>query len=134
MFTVIVRVKFLAIEEHTKRFDELCLDVREAADVASDYWLRDGSDGQLNLLEARIIGYQWRINLLLNHLSESTWYLRDRCEHELDMFIDGLTGGDFQVSNRNADHDRAITTQMAAAKFITMMRTQRRRILNWQVQ
>ena len=131
--TVVVRVRVLAIEEHSQRFDELCSNILDAADLSTDYWLKSGESPDLALFEARLFGYQWRINLILSQLSEVTWYLRNTCETEYDTFSDNLTGGDFQVKGRNADLERAIAVQQTSAQLVHNLRSQRRRILTWQV-
>lgn len=128
-FALYVRYQFVRIDEVSSRFDDLCDTVQRAADAAAEYWCMNGVDDRAVILEARMRGYQVRIDLLIGLLQEENWALRDLCEREQDAFYDTLTGGNFEVRNRLAEPPRAVDAQTAAAIFIVQLRSQRRTLL-----
>jgi hypothetical protein len=111
-----------------------CEDIAAAADLATEYWLKDLSktagEGEQDVLktEFRIIGYQQR-------LSEMTAILEEEAQ-QIDLlslrplfadFFDALSGGNFQVPERRHDHRRARSVQDIGARLIVRLRSALRR-------
>ncbi len=78
-------------------------------------------------MEARIHGFQVRINLMFDILEENKrrWDIRPALELKLDEFFDCQTGGDFEVVERETDPDRAKDVQVTAAELVCHLRKAR---------
>ena len=125
--SLLAKAIFSRIQETDARYDELCKLVAEAANLASEYWLRAGNDLEVKRLEAVIHGLQLRINLMVTLVEHRHWTIRELGSRELDDFFDALTGGDFEVDNRDADLERAREVQLSASELIVYLRDHLRR-------
>jgi len=111
-------------EELSDRCDDLCRTASNAADLASDYWLSEASEGNGDkLIEARLRGYQSRImghwvNLEDRFLEKDATPIR-RANVRL---FDALTGGEFGSSGRKVDLFRAAEAQDATAELEVLLR------------
>lgn len=113
-------------------------DLREAADLATDYWLRElpayeSPQVETQVVEARIIGYQVRLSQTLSVLEEDLLridllQLRPRFAD----FFDALSGGEFGVPGRPIDVERARAVQHSGALLaVDLRRALRRRSETW---
>ena len=106
------------------RVDNFCEAVDAAADVASEYWLESRVDADaalsrsLDLKEAKIIGLQTRLDGLYASLEFDNPILEQR----LSELRDALTGGNFNVANRDADGERVRLVQTHASDLIVECR------------
>ena len=102
--------------------EHLCGEINSAADLATRYWLiiPDATNlGEINALEAQIVGRQLRIQALFLAFRQQ--------DHRLDLlvimremgadFYDALSGGNFQVRSRAQDLVRARLVQSRAAEM-----------------
>ena len=103
--------------------DELCHVIGDASDLASDYWLRDGSADQIKLIEARLLGFQTRL-VGLKVLVEGQFDETDlnQVESALADLFDSCTGGGFQVTGRSVDADRCRQAQIDASVAMVAIR------------
>jgi hypothetical protein len=125
-----LRVFLLRVDEMSARFDETCKDIRDAADLASEYWLFDAADlHKISLMEARLMGHQERVLGMIGILTDAAWFIQDQVEPEMSEFIDASTGGGFHVHGRPADPDRCQSVQIAAARLLVKLRSCRRNLL-----
>lgn len=108
------------------KLDRLCAMVELQANAATEYWLvrhTAAVENDLKQAEAKIMGMQALIDgyyemvrerLLLPH--------QENIERLLGDFVDAVSGGQFGVSHRGPDFDRAAIVQSTAADLIVMVR------------
>jgi hypothetical protein len=105
-----------------ERIRELIREILSAADLATEYWLVDGTAGasqdKIALLEARIIGLVERLEAALD-LARPLMRNVDTLGMDIPWarLLDSLTGGDFSVQGRARDTDKAVEVQVAAANL-----------------
>ena len=103
--------------------DNLCKEINETSNLATDYWLLETIDdlssfNKAQQFEPQIVGRQMRIQQLIVALS-----LQDRRLHlthvhaSLAEFYDALSGGQFRVRQRDSDFGRAQLAQSQAAQL-----------------
>ena len=115
------------MNDTSARYDELCSAISGAADISSAYWLMDANAHDVRLDEAKILGLQTKINLMFILLEKEDWAIKKLGNEELDSFLDTITGGTFQVADRNPDPERCIEAQTSAATLIAFLRKNRKR-------
>jgi hypothetical protein len=110
-------------DEHRALCDELCKVMGDAADHASAYWLTAADGAEIELKEARLMGYQSRL-AGLKVLVEKQFSQEDaeQVADALSDLFDALTGGDFQVSGRNVDAQRCHQAQVMASVAMVSVR------------
>jgi hypothetical protein len=112
--------------ELTDRINDLYKDLEKVSDKATEYWLMEGTDEGIPLLEAQIIGLQHRILNMVEQLTETWWTILPSMQDDLDILTDALTGGNFQVKDRNPEFERALSCQIAASTIMNQLRKIRR--------
>ena len=100
--------------------DRVCEEINEAADLATEYWLIDEpTSGDVNSLEARLVGRQLRLQQLITALESHTLQFPTPTTVGpllVDLY-DAMTGGEFRVQRRAQDLDRAQLVQAKAAEL-----------------
>lgn len=110
------------IDHISSAVHRVTLVVREGAELATRYWLLDGTQlGErttIEQLEYELVGLQSRLQQILVALSfqDSALDLNGVYSVVAD-FYDRLTGGDFQVRGRRPDPSRASDVQERAAEL-----------------
>ncbi len=124
------------------RVEGFCKAVEEAADQASDYWLKEkkskklrgtGEDDRqkIRVSELKLIGLQVKIDGLFASVEERILNSdRDKIYQLLNGFSEALTGGDFGVVTRDEDESRARLCQTYASEIVVLARTSSDRALN----
>jgi hypothetical protein len=107
------------VDRLASSIDLLCSEINAAADLATDYWLKQAPLGDrlaLGALEALLLGRQNRLQEIRIALGENdvALILETVDMHLVDLF-DAMTGGNFQVDGRPIDADRARLVQARAA-------------------
>ena len=125
------------------RVEGFCKAVEEAADQASDYWLKSKKAKKLKdndaeerrkirVAEVKLIGLQIKIDGLFvsieNRLLNKD---QERIQSLLNDLTEALTGGDFEVMVRSRDEDRARLCQSCASEIVVLARTSSDRALNF---
>ena len=119
---VFVLVTTIRVQESVRRFDDLCDNIRVAADLGVKYWFSDSGDGEEST-KVRIIGHQQLISLTLNSLASRFGKSRRQdWARELEPFFDALTGGTFGELGHTSDPSRAQQVQTEMAQLITIVR------------
>jgi hypothetical protein len=116
-----------ARQDVINRYEDLCKAVLDASNLATDYWLTDGKHISVPSMEARLIGFQHQVLLLVHMLEQEHWTLIPHCGAAMDEWLDALTGGEFQVAKRPTDVGRAQLVQSCAAVLVSEVRSLRRR-------
>ena len=110
-----------------RRVDDVCSEVRQVADLASEYWVKPPFEHQ-RVSESRITARFNQIERTRNTLSKNVTALRDAdVVRRSQAFFRIMTSGDFGVHNRTADVERASAVQHAATAYISAIRTARMR-------
>ena len=125
---VIIRIWFVHVDENSKRFDDFCEVIDEAKSIGCEYWCKGGSDPEIRNLETKIHSAADKVELYLMLLETRHWAIRDLCEKEILAFYDALTGGQFEVVGRPADHEKARDCSHAAYELVISVRKHRRNL------
>lgn len=105
--------------------------VRDSADLATGYWLKPGDADDLQLLEARLVGAQTYLShfrlIATSHFStpDRLWFLG-----ALTDLFDQMTEGQFKVTGRAADHQRAEECQRLANEIAIHALSSHRRAMS----
>jgi hypothetical protein len=95
-----------------------------AADLASSYWLKPGSDPDAILEGVRLLGLQQRLSRLrLSTFSSFHDVDRSGLDEDLVDFFDACSGGRHGDKNRPIDTNRAREAQAVAARIDAHIRT-----------
>jgi hypothetical protein len=117
-------------EHLDKRVDDLCEEIRQTAELGSEYWLVS-EDAARPIAATRI---QTRVTLLegLRHLAgrDAPELLDTEVSVQAGRYLRTLTGGDFGVHNRVPDIERAREIQRAASAYIREVRRARLGAIN----
>ena len=110
------------LNAHRKSLEDQCQEyeraVREAADLASEYWLCPADNPGLRLMEARLVGFQHRLTLMSQIAFEPFSSLqKELLKTELADFFDACTGGEFGTTDRAVDTGRCAEAQAVAAQI-----------------
>ena len=115
------------ISDTSDRYDEICQAIMDGANLSTKYWLTDRADSENQITEAKIHGFQMKINLMFNLFEKEDWAIKKLGEQELDVFLDTLTGGEFESKSRLIDPGRAVDSQLRAAELVIFLRDQRQK-------
>lgn len=113
------------------RLDEVSQELKDAADLAADYWRKQPGDPGIPLLESKVLAAITRIDGLRSAIEEYVSRpARDEITQAASAFLREATGGDFGVHNRAADVERARGVVLFAAIFTVAVRRSRMRDLS----
>ncbi len=114
----------IRVQDFVRRVDELCDNIRDAAELGVDYWLSNSVKPEETVaMEARIVGRQQfvvhALDSLGSHFRETR---RSEWNDSLAPFVDALTGGEFGESDREWRPERAKLVQAEMAQVIATIR------------
>lgn len=109
------------IDRISASVDHFCDEVNSVADLSTQYWLLDASQGdqlEATRIEPQLVGRQMRLQSLILALHDLDKKLPlTGTEILLLDFYDALTGGDFQVLGRSPSSGDAQRAQALAAQI-----------------
>lgn len=138
LFAFLFGIARMRIETHQRLCDELCKDIRKAADLATEYWLlavssdaprRSDKDAverfqRSIILEAQIVGQTDGILGQFEGLSkELPLDQREALQQALSRFLDQASGGEFTSRSGSPDLERAKQVQSGASEIVTLFRS-----------
>lgn len=126
------------LEMYSKRCEEFCKEVINAADISSEYWLSkmssenifEGNDAkaiekyeQVLLIEAKIEGFQARILQGLSSVrSEMPQDIMKTIDENFEHYLESLTGGKFKARDGNREMLAATVVQFYASEVVSGIR------------
>ena len=128
---VLVLVTTIRVQEVIRRFDELCQNIRGAADLGVQYWVSNAENDKVSN-KALIIGHQHLISLSLQSLAGRFDKSRQKdWVGSLEPFIDALTGGNFGERKLELDPNQAQLVQTEMASLIEKVRDYQKSTLRY---
>ncbi|MGI9504690.1 MAG: hypothetical protein ACR2RE_16735 [Geminicoccaceae bacterium] len=114
--------------EHASRVDEACKLVDNIAEKSRKYW-SEKSGQQLKELKIEIISLDYRLGSVFDLLKKIDVSYSDIADKWHNKFSGIVTGGDFQVANRDVDLRRLRQADTEATCLVVRVRHVRRAIL-----
>ncbi len=100
IFTNYWRTRYtVKAQDFSKRIEEIIKKIDSLENTSCEYW--HAFDENNRILEAKIIGKQEQVSMLISHLAEQ-YHISplSQIEEKLAIFCDSCTGSDFSSENR----------------------------------
>ena len=124
-----LRYFYALADERSRRFDEICENIDSLAQAAYEYWLKD-AENELREDEIKIKGLSHKTHLLVNNFVQDQEFKHIVALEEYISFQMLVTGGEFEVHEREKDPDQALGILVASAELIGVLRKESEKRLN----
>lgn len=104
IFTNYWRTRYtIKAQDFSKRIEEVIKKIDSLEDISCEYW--HANDGNSKVLEAKIIGKQEQVSMLISHLAEQ-YHISplSKIEEKLANLCDSCTGSDFSSECREVSN------------------------------
>lgn len=113
--------------EDIGQLNELIDEIKEARDLATDYWATDPADTEVSLS----VKVRSCLHLIFAMAADAHLDALPGAQDALDGLYGEATGGTFETADRKADLGKALEIRIAAADLISLLRRRRRQINSW---
>ncbi len=111
------------VQDAHRQFEQLSNNIRQTADLGTQYWLSGKDEDEIPVIEAKIIGQQLLISEAFAALGKrKSQNAKNKWVALPSPFFTQLSGGDFMTASRNPDPARARRLQFEMARLVSEVR------------